>query len=73
MDRDASRFWSEITDSKRYSITDLVLMTIYTVLTGEKHPLLTLDEEEKNQKELEEKKRAILAAEKARKKKLGLV
>lgn len=73
LDRSNSRFWCEVTDSDRFSVTDLILMTIYKLFTDEVHPFLTRREEEKKQKAFEKKKKEVLAAEKARKKKLGLI
>ncbi|MBG9306423.1 hypothetical protein I4J14_10305 [Corynebacterium diphtheriae bv. mitis] len=72
LDRDSSRFWTEITDSDRFSTTDYVLMLFYFALIGEVHPMWNRREEERKKSEFEAKKKAVLAAERARKKRLGI-
>lgn len=72
LDRNASRFWSEINDSDRFSTTDYVLMIFYLALIGEAHPMWNRREEERKKAEFEAKKKAVLAAERARKKRLGI-
>ncbi|CAB0927452.1 cell envelope integrity protein TolA [Corynebacterium diphtheriae] len=72
LDRNSSRFWAEITDSDRFSTTDYVLMIFYLALIGEVHPMWNRREEERKKSEFEAKKKAVLAAERARKKRLGI-
>ncbi|MDT9411306.1 hypothetical protein [Corynebacterium rouxii] len=72
LDRDSSRFWADVNDTDRFTKLELITMTVFNLFSEKPHPLLTAREDAKKRADFEARKQQILAAERARKKTLGM-
>lgn len=72
LDRDSSRFWTDVNGVDRFTKLELIMMMIFNLFSDKTHPFMTAREDAEKKSSFEARKQQILANERARKKALGL-